>query len=180
MDNSQFKAGDFIVGHYNDFGAEIKPGKLHGDTEDVHDLQKMIIEHSARTGGIIHKTEVKIKPTRGRKKSVPQKQSYPTEPIQTIIEPPPVLSIDSSRKRKKSVYLFNALGKIKLNVEEVLESEMAYCLVFANEDDMIFVPKAGETLTFINNNGAEQSVYFANSIFTWVDQTKQLMILFKN
>lgn len=80
---------------------------------------------------------------------------------------------------KMFVYLHNQMGRIKMAVEAVLDSEMAYCLVFTNEDQVIFIPNAGETLKFTNHKGDTADVYYADTLFNWTDGMKKLMILFK-
>lgn len=100
------------------------------------------------------------------------------EPIIQQIEP--LIINEKPKVKKKAVYLHNQLGKIKLFVEEVLNSEMAYCLIFSSEDDIIFVPNPAETLNFTDEMGDTTSVYYADTLFSWTDGIKKLMILFKS
>lgn len=84
------------------------------------------------------------------------------------------------QKAKKKVEFSNDFGKMRMQVEEVLECEMAYALVFANEDDIVFTPKPGQTLIFKNDRGVDSFVYYPDALFTLPDGSKKLMILFKS
>ena len=185
--DENFKPGDFIVGRYNDQGGVIKPGKASGDAEDIAELQKMMMDHGARTGGrVLPKNTIiaKTNTRKGKKKKIEPKEEIEFkedespfwEDAPTEYQPP----VDNKPVRKKYIYLYNKLGKIRLSIEDLLENEQAYCVVFRSEDDLIFVPNAGETLTMITPDGSEVSVYYANALFTWSDHNKQLMVLFKN
>jgi len=195
--DTEFKPGDYVVGRYSEMGKPIKPGKVHGDADDIANLQQMILDHGGRSGGRALKKETLKKESKGKVKKEPKakKVNYPAEPVtmadvratmkarfQEDTEVEEMVHAQSAKEysRKKTVHFYNALGKIKLVVDEVLESPMAFCLIFKNEDDIVFTPKVGETLNFINSDGEDYSVYYPDTLFTWIDHTKQLMILFKN
>lgn len=181
--------GDVVVGKYMEDGTPIKASSVTHDAEELAKRQKMYNQHAARSDGAELLEVVKTSVKKGRKSSTPKKVvkaknsgDYPEEltPAVTAREveqeftkkPEPMV-------KKKAVYLHNKMGKIKMQVEAVLESEMAYCLVFNNEDDMIFTPNAGETLNFTDVQGDTTAVYYADTLFSWTDGNKKLMILFK-
>ena len=161
-------------------GTEIKAGKLEGDADQIEEMQQMVDDHAKRTGGReiiikasskkvakkVKKAPVVIEPNEGRF------ESFFDEPEKPVIQ-------NNTRVSKKYIYLYNKLGKIKLSIESLIECEQAYCVVFHTEDDLIFVPNAGETLTMVTPAGEEVPVYYANTLFTWTDNVKQLLILFK-
>lgn len=179
--------GDVVVGRYNDFGGRIEDSKTIGDSEDLERIQKELSRHAEISGATLMKPPIPIKPGRYSDKKKPGKLLITKKDIKEAMQAKltndqaaVVASVKQEPKKKMTVYLHNALGKIKLSVEAVLESEMAYCLVFANDDDVIFVPNAGETLTFINTFNKEFPVYYTNTLFSWTDGIKQLMVLFKD
>lgn len=178
---SNFKPGDYIVGKYSEMGTEIKAGKLEGDSDQIEEMQQMVEDHAKRTGGreIIVKTTTAKKVAKKSKK-VPAIQQVDEEAFEPFFEASekPIIQ-NNTRTSKKYIYLYNKLGKIKLSIESLIECEQAYCVVFHTEDDLIFVPNAGETLTMVTPSGDEVSVYYANTLFTWTDNVKQLLILFK-
>lgn len=187
MEYPNSKPGDYVVGSYHENGNQIKPGKVQGDQDQITDLQEMFASHGERMGGrLLTKATTKVTKSKKKPKKVVVEEDEEPE-FKSLWEHVQAKKEGDSRshsenehpRTKKFIYLFNKLGKIKLNVEEVLECEQAYCLVFRDEDDMIFTPNAGETLSMINLQGDEVTVYYANSLFTWTDGKKQLLILFK-
>lgn len=183
---SIIQPGDFIVGRYNEMGKELKAGKLEGDEEQIAAMKEMLTEHAGRSGGReMTKTTIT--------KKIPKKKGpVPNKPVKDDImyeepdEPKPFyVNIEQPKQsfnqnnRKKYIYLYNKLGKIKLSIESLIECEQAYCVVFYTEDDLIFVPNPAETLTMVTPDGDEVLVYYANTLFTWIDHVKQLLVLFK-
>ncbi len=180
-----FKPGDYIVGKYNDMGAQIKSGKVIGDEEEVLDLRDMVINHGNHTGGVplfTAKTKQTVKKEKKKKPAKVEDVEY--KPLCDKVEPEPLDPTPKIEKinkpqSKKYIYLYNKLGKIRLTIESLLECEQAYCVVFYSIDDLIFTPNPGETLTLIIDNDTEVPVYYPNASFSWIDGEKQLMILFK-
>ena len=184
--------GDVIPGEYSAEGKLLKAGKaLH--PENQKKIEQMYAMSAMMAGGVLlpdaqKKANKATKPKKAPKRNVierdddpgpltpaitqaelDQEQKFPT--LKTAQETIPVI--------KHVVYLHNALGKIKMQVEAVPDSEMAYCLVFSDEDDVIFTPNPGETLKFVDQRGDTTPVYYANTLFNWTDGKKKLMILFK-
>jgi len=83
-------------------------------------------------------------------------------------------------KPKRKVEFSSEFGKIRLFVEDVLECDMAFALVFAEEEDIVFIPKPGQTLVFKNDDGFDNFVYYPDALFTLPDGLKRIMILFKS
>lgn len=177
--------GDVVVGSFNHSGKRLKKATLTGSREEIIEKQKQYIQHAARSSGATPLQEVI--PVKGNKSKNKKNKKAQTNNILVDLsdnEPELIItensSVTKSSVRKKTVYLHNKLGKIKLFVEEVLNSEMAYCLVFASEDDIIFIPNPAETLNFTDEAGDTTSVYYADTLFSWTDGIKKLMILFKS
>jgi hypothetical protein len=175
MEHSEYRPGDYVVGSYTDSGLPLEEGEVQGSSREIQKLQQSIVDHAMKTGGVLlndakpqKKTKKAAKPIIAEVVPVVAKTQYIEAPV--IKELPP---------KAKKIYLYNAMGRIKLQVEDVLENEMAFCVIFSCEDDMIFIPKPGETLTMVSPDGNEHAVYFADTIFPWTDNVKQLMILFK-
>lgn len=191
MDHSEFKPGDYIVGSYSSNGQQLKAGKVVGDQNDAQELQQMMIDHAGRTGGsALPVTSKHVTKPKGRPKNKAPalkeledgRQDY-TRPLlqyEAPVEEPKQEYTKAPQAKRYPIFLYNQMGKIKMQVEGILESDMAFCLVFREEDDIVLYPKAGESLKLIDVAGNEHEVYYADSSFTWLDDTKKLMVLFKN
>lgn len=193
--NPYQKAGDYVVGKYNEMGHKIKDGEIIGG-EEAADLIKQILDHGKYSGGVVVQGAKKATPKkRGPKKKVDryasevepeapiweefmQNNEVP-EPVQQEIEVPEYVVVPVAKAKKKIIYLYNQLGKIRLMVEAILECEHSYCLVFASDDDLIFTPNKGETLNLTLDDGNTVPVYYPDALFDWMDGEKKLMILFK-
>jgi hypothetical protein len=184
--------GDVIPGEYSAEGKLLKPGKaLH--PENQKKIEAMYAMSAMMAGGVLlpdaqKKANKATKPKKAPKRNVIARDDDPGPLNPTITQAEldreqdfiPAESVKANIPvQKHAVYLHNALGKIKMQVEAVLDSEMAYCLVFSSEDDVIFIPNPGETLKFVDQRGDTNPVYYANTLFNWTDGYKKLMILFK-
>ena len=78
----------------------------------------------------------------------------------------------------ETVIFENEFGKMRAKVENILDHPQAMLLIFSSDDDVVFEPKIGETLT-IYRNKTPQTVYYPGVIFDWTDNIKRAMILFK-
>lgn len=177
--HSEFRPGDYVVGSYTESGTPIKKGKVVGDEDDVNSLQRMIEQHASRTGSKLPNATPtkKAKITKSKKIIEPQEEYQPRlQEVEEKKEQPIIVKTVP----KRPVQFHSNMGKIKMFVEDILECEIAFCLVFASEDDLIFIPNPGETLKMVTDNNNEYSVYYASSSFTWLDNSRKLMILFKS
>jgi hypothetical protein len=83
-------------------------------------------------------------------------------------------------ERTYSVVQFeNDFGKIKSKVENIIEHELAFMLVYSDEDAMVFEPKVGELLAIHTPDKQRIEVYYPGVTFDSPDSTKKFMILFK-
>jgi len=174
--------GDTVTGEYREDGKLIEAGQSTNPAKKEK-MQKMFAMSAAMAGATLLPqaniaTTEKKKP--GRKVKNKQAEALPI-PIPVVNEIPErmVTTVVDKPATKRHVYLHNQMGKIKMAVEDVLECDMAFCLVFPHEDSVIFTPNAGETLNFVDPSGETHSVYYADTLFSWTDSVKSLMILFK-
>lgn len=185
--------GDVVVGEYTENGQMITPPSATDPAKQAK-ISEMYAMSAALGGGkLLPEKKARAKygsSVKAGKRNVKARDTEP-EPLtpaitQAEVDNEPELIHTSGylqvipNSTKYFVYLHNKLGKIKLKVDAVLDSEMAYCLVFRSEDDVIFTPNAGETLQFTDIRGDTSSVYYADTLFNWIDGTKKLMILFKS
>ena len=86
---------------------------------------------------------------------------------------------DEARVVLHTVQFENDFGKIRAKVEQVIEHEHAFMLVFTDEDAVVFEPKTGESLVFHTDDRRVFSVYYPGVTFNWPADDKKFMILFK-
>jgi hypothetical protein len=182
MDHEYLKLhGDVVVGSYSADGVKLTESVVQFSPQELARRQNMYNTNAAMNpNASIIPTAIKETKKAGKKGKAKKIEDTPIAFVQPIIEP--IVTSGYSQvvaPKKKFIYLHNKLGKIKMSVESVLSCEMAFALVFANEDDMIFVPNPAETLNFVDTNGDTHTVYFSDTIFDWIDGDKKVMILFK-
>lgn len=184
MDIVNLQTGDLVVGTndpsksvYSAEGKKIREDgvALVGDQEDIARLQSKIQTAAARSGKqLAENKKYRKKGTKGGKqiaRYLPTSEEFlDTETFVAPTASKPTLPV--------FVYFENSFGKIRCALENVIEHEQAFMLVFANEEEIVFEPKVGETLEFMFNK-TKHTVYYPGVIFDWTDQVKKVMILFK-
>lgn len=177
--HDDLRLGDLVVGSYTPDGKVKEPGFVYGNTDQLEEIADRVKQHAALSGAleVKHVGNKKLKPVKVKPKKKVKEEPVVEEPVVEEIEyeeePAPVA------KRKKHIFFQNGMGKIKLSVLDVLECDMAFCLVFENDDDLIFTPSAGETLTFMDLYNNKHDVYYTDALFSLPPDNKKLMILFK-
>jgi hypothetical protein len=78
-----------------------------------------------------------------------------------------------------TVQFENDFGKIKAKVENIVEHDLAFLLIFTNEDSVVFEPKVGEQLALHTPDRERFEVYYPGVTFDSPENTKKFMILFK-
>lgn len=193
--------GDLIVGSYNSEGGAIRARGVAGESDEINRIREMFERSAIHAGATklptakTSKRVPKPKKPQAKQKTKPQTDSWPEHEVRgeeiPVFNPKDWEGVDNERdteespvvKRdvpKKKVKFSNNFGKIKMSVEHVMECEIAYGLIFANDDDIIFTPKPGETLLFTNDAGFDSYAYYPDALFTLPDGDKKLMILFKS
>ena len=179
--------GDVVVGSYAENGVQLKESRLTLSGDELARHQKMFAQSASRfEGASLLPTPKAKKPGKTKKVAkravrdeidiMAESEGLAVYEVDEPIIPTPVKVVTS---KKKTIYLHNKLGKIRMQVEDVLDSEMAFALVFASDDDIVLTPQPGETLNFVDPQGDTYQVYFANTVFDWTDGIKRIMILFK-
>jgi hypothetical protein len=180
QDNSIYRTGDLVIGSsdpsksvYSSTGQKLSESgvSIFGSPEDLEGQYKAIVRSATMSGG------TKI-PISGLKKAKKPKNSARTTEFQQNwpnlqAEPTPPVPV-----KLKTIQFENDFGKIKAKVEQILNHDQAYMLVFSDEDAVVFEPKVGEHLVLHTDHGAE-TVYYPGVTFNWPQDTKKLMILFK-
>lgn len=184
--SSMFKPGDLVVGStdpsksvYSPLGARLEQDGVHvyGNSATIKKMQSDLSAYVIRNGGkplAINSNEELKKPVRKKKK---QRDTtfHDTVEIPTYTEQP----VMEEHTKLVTVQFENDFGRIKAKLEKLVEQDLAFMLVFREEDDMVFEPKIGETLRFCTDRKIWHSVYYPGVTFDWPDSDKKFMILFK-
>lgn len=187
-----YRTGDIVIGSsdpgksvYSASGTKLIDSgvTVFGSETDLQAQITEISRSAIRSGGIpvplnpkAHTKQAKT----GKKKTTKAKQwpAYAAEMYQYAEEkeaaPAPVAEVVL-----KTVQFENSFGKIKAKVENLIEHDMAFLLVFKQEEDVVFEPKVGEQLSFYTPEKYRYDVYYPGVTFDWSGGTKKLMILFK-
>ncbi|MEI6702597.1 MAG: hypothetical protein WCL71_03555 [Deltaproteobacteria bacterium] len=185
-DPQKFQAGDLVIGNpdpsvaaYAQSGAKIDPNAayIHGDPDKVAKRQEAITRSGLAMGGkVLRAANQAPTPKKGKKRatasSYPQESVLPTAPYREEPYVPPV--------QLKTVQFENSFGRMKAKVEDFAESDLAYMLVFSDEDALVFEPNVGETLTLHTPDRERVSVYYPGVTFSSLNPPKRYMILFKS
>jgi hypothetical protein len=191
MENMNLKTGDLVIGTrdpsksvYSAEGKKLVDSgvAIVGDEADIEQLQEQIKKVAKQSGQQIveeKKTRKKaVKKTSKVNKYIPiakESPNYLHDLSEPVIENTYVIE---EKPKLQQVYFENAFGKIRSSVENVIEHDLAFMLLFSSEDEIVFEPKTSETLDFTYNK-VNYSVYYPGVIFDWTDGIKKAMILFK-
>lgn len=180
---------DYVVGSYSTMGAVIEDGTPLIDANKAKKLREATARSAATNGGTLLLPE--INKQKGKKRTKQPKPVPDFElpeytykvPKPTIIDEAPVINlniVDNKPKvNKKKITFSNDFGQIKSYVEDVLDSDVAIALVYKDEEAVNFIPKITETLSLQIENNDPINVYYPGALFTWTDQIKNIIILFK-
>lgn len=183
-----YNVGDIIIGSsdpsksvYSATGAKlIEDGvRIHGDETSLKNKQKEFMRMVRSHGGVakqlpenknIVTQSKKVKKTSYKNTSVPDYLYFEDEPGQnTVVQ----------KKEQITVQFENDFGKIKAKVDNVVNHEQAYLLIFENEESVVFEPKVGEKLLFHTPTAKNVQVYYPGVTFNSPESDQKLMILFK-
>lgn len=194
MNTGTFKVGDLVVGSsdpnkatYSANGAKINSNgaTIYGNDGDLQQLGEDFVKSMTRHGGVkmvdkpgqssrpVSKKGIKKKLSSvSNHKSVAHKdEEYAVYSSPEPAAPPQVVL--------HVVQFENDFGKIKAKVEYVVETDLAFMLIFSDEDAMVFEPKIGETLTLHTPDKYRHDVYYPGVTFDSPVDNKRFMILFK-
>lgn len=185
--NSFMEPGTLVVGHFGSGGLQIKKTLIVGDEEFVEERQSSIKAISMSMGG--KPLSTKSTPIESAKKKS-KKNKYNVELISPLTfdrgeevpdykEPIPAYTAPAPIQLK-TVTFSNAFGNIKVKVEAVLYSQRNnIMLVYPNEELQTFTPKVNETLQFSEDNINFIDVYFTGDVWTFLDSTRVIVVLYK-
>ena len=149
---------------------------VHGTERDLAKIKEKFNQVAANMGGkpLPLATEP-LKSKRTRKATVKKEEpaAYPTE-----IEDGSY-SAKTQPREKFTVQFENDFGRLKVKVVDVVEHELAFMVIFENEDDMTFEPKVGEKLSFFDKNREKYTVFYPGVTFDSTFGAEKRMILFK-
>jgi hypothetical protein len=188
QNDNTFRPGDIVIGSsdpnksvYSSTGAKVIDDGVvvYGDSTTLNEYRKAIVTSAARGGGKpvtaqkpVNKKLAKKKTTKMASNNVLDVESY----MQSFQEQQQVQIYE---KQPITVQFENAFGRIKAHLEDLIEHEQAFMLVFKNEDSVLFEPKVGESLTLHTSLSGMNTVYYPGVTFDWPNSSKKLMILFK-
>jgi len=186
-ENPLLRTGDLVIGFndpsksvYSKTGAKLSEDgvQLYGDEEDIEAKKELFVKSAKSQGASTLVLENK-KPKKVRAKSKVIARSYPkvVEEVQPQKEEYSE-SVDILPELR-TIQFENQFGKIKAKVEYLVEEDLAFMLVFSNDDMVVFEPKIGESLTLHTDNREKFEVYYPGVTFTYPAGEKKLMVLFK-
>lgn len=188
-DSGMFRIGDLVVGStdpgksvYSATGSKlINSGvSLYGNAEDLLEQQKKLTKLAARNGGVVLETQGSSRKKKKKSQSTVSPRaisfsenadSFEQEDTSSVKPPAPVKLL--------TVQFENDFGKMRAKVEALVDHDLAYMLVFPNEDAVVFEPKISETLSLHLPDGETVAVYYPGVTFNSPDSDRKFMILFK-
>lgn len=184
-----YQPGDYVVPEYSEGGTKTKNGQVVDETGAM-DLAKKMASYAVMEGAeplpqpdsAIVVVGEKSKPRKGKRKEVnptaldiiiPQIQAdgFKGVPQQPGVIPPII-------RAPIEVVFSTQLGRIKVNVYDVLDSLSALVLVFKDESEIRYEPAPGANVQLVINGKLENTMYPGFKL-PWIDNKMQLMIFVK-
>jgi len=196
-DNGIYRVGDIVVGS-SDPGKSVYSASgtrliddgvfLYGSDKALAGQGKELINSVIRSGGV----PVSVKNTTSVKKISKKKATASNQPQQfsaasylaqfdteNPIESQSSAAAETTTKKLETIQFENSFGRMKAKVEYILEQELAYMLIFKDEDSVVFEPKVGEILTLHTPDKEQVEVYYPGVTFNAPESKRRMMILFK-
>jgi len=199
-DNSMYRVGDIVIGSsdpsksvYSITGTKINPEgvTLYGSDKDLTARAKDLARSAVMAGGIPipitqgnssspQNKKLKKKITKPGKQEAFSREDYMATVSHEIGNYTQSNNAPQEPVRTQSTVQFeNDFGKIKSKVESIVEHDLAFMLVYSDEDSVVFEPKVGELLAIHMPDKRRIEVYYPGVTFDSPDNSKKLMILFK-
>jgi hypothetical protein len=184
-----FKPGDLVVGQsdpskpvYSSSGTKLVEAgvKIYGAEKDIAAKRDIMLRAVEMHGG----KAVMSQERKGKKnkKTLSQeartKQSFSVGALRIEEDDYAEIPLVPNPPSLVTIQFENQFGKIKAKVEQIIEEELAFLLVFSNEDMVVFEPKIGETLSLYTATKQKFEVYYPGVTFHYPPD-KRLMVLFK-
>lgn len=190
-DQGMYRTGDIVIGTsdpgksvYSITGTKINPDgvSLYGSEKDLMAIGRDFARSAIRSGGIpLHVNRPPNKPVtkkQSKKKAQNTQQQLDYSYMDDSAYHTESTPVDMPRSLT-TVQFENDFGKIKSKVESIVEHELAFMLIFSDEDSVVFEPKIGELLALHTPDKRRLEVYYPGVTFDSPDNSKKLMILFK-
>jgi hypothetical protein len=183
-----YRTGDIVIGSsdpsksvYSATGTKIIDNgvTIFGSEEDLQMQAKELSKSAMRSGGKpipLKSSTAKTKQTKKKTSKSNQWSDFAKEVYHQLDE---VENMPPQEKPLQTVQFENSFGKIKAKVETLIEHDMAFMLIFRQEEDLVFEPKVGEQLAFYTPDKYRYDVYYPGVTFDSPDNGKKFMILFK-
>ena len=203
-DNSMYRVGDIVIGSsdpsksvYSTSGTKINPDgvSLFGSDAELTARAKDLARSAIMAGGIpvpITHGNSSSPQNKQAKKKVPKTSKQASFSMDNYIATvshelghrtasfEKINSYATETVRPQATVQFeNDFGKIKSKVESIVEHDLAFMLVFTDEDAVVFEPKIGELLALHMPDKRRIEVYYPGVTFDSPGSSKKLMILFK-
>lgn len=191
QDSGIFKTGDIVIGSsdpgksvYSASGSKILAHgvSIYGNAEELEAQGAELTSSALRSGGKLLSTNPKTQTKTGKKTSAKKTQARVEARPPMYLEPTQIQSYQVSQEVEEpqySIQFENAFGKMKAKVEHLVQHELAYLLIFKDEDSVVFEPKVGETLVLHTPSRERVEVYYPGVTFDSPVNGKKFMILFK-
>jgi hypothetical protein len=183
------KTGDLVIGNtdpakavFSANGKKLTEGVFSvGSDSSIDEIKNSMIRNATNAGA--KTTIVKKNKIRKQTKNIQVKPSSAPKAYREVFED---VQYNQQQKtaepeyslKSQSVIFENSFGRMRVNVENILEHDFAFLLVFSDSSGLIFEPKIGETLKF-STGMLSSEVYYPGVIFDWPDGVKKAMLLFK-
>lgn len=189
--DAHIKTGDLVIGNsdpskavFSNNGKKLNDGVFFAGSEaSLEEIADSMVKTAVRAGA-------KIEPMKKSKTKKQAKSTYTrtvpiTKGIQEKEEDRHISTLESSTRlaaqsvKKETITFENSFGRMRVTVENILEHDFAFLLVFTDSQQLIFEPKVGESLALQLQSGDSYQVYYPGVIFDWPDRVKKAMLLFK-
>jgi hypothetical protein len=202
--NITIPAKSFVVGKYNPDGKRKTQGEMVGGSGEATRLNKLLLESMRRGGELLpdffmsSEGPIKLQPTQSytptmqtnptnkakgkHKKIKEQTHNYPKSPEPANTLPSPVYEAAPQKIKphpKKLIEVLVDFGKIKMMVDEIIETTDAFALIFESKDYITCEPDKGHKLVLLYN-GSKFKVMYLGILFKWIDSEQQVMLFIKD
>lgn len=191
-------SGDYVVPQYDENGRRLTSGAIVGGLNTQSVITKKISRMFEAKGDRIGTPKIVLKqpaitpPLVGPKPKTAKAKAakkvaavVQPEEVPVQFEPEPLHQFEpeptpfTPAPKSIVVVLGSKLGKIKVAVNAVLESETGLCLVFEDEDRISYEPEQGSELTITMPDKRNVNVMAMGLRFKWYGSKQQLMTFIK-
>ena len=178
----------YIVPHYHETGHKTRQG-MPMSSKATERMERIMSKYGERmqipvaidaTVPTGKSTKRKSKP----KTTVVQSKSKDADlplPSYAVQETPQPGFLNPTLATKPNIVVFNLkLGKIKVVVDAVLETDIGLALVFADENEVRFTPEQGNDLKLTLPGNKDIEVMYLGITFNWYNTKQQVMTFIKS